>query len=82
MPAQACWPERAKVAILFAPLGAVGLVALQSTSHPYTSDLSERGEDPRDHARGVAWRGVWRVACFGPLNPLGPSGNSAAEIVA
>ena len=24
----------------------------------------------------VAWRGVWRVACFGPLNPLGPSGNS------
>ena len=22
----------------------------------------------------VAWRVAWRVACFGPLNPLGPSG--------
>ena len=28
MPAQACWPERAKVAILFAPPGGVGLVAM------------------------------------------------------
>ena len=27
-------------------------------------------------ACGVAWRVAWRVACFGPLNPLGPSGNS------
>ena len=26
------------------------------------------------HAQ-VAWRVAWRVACFGPLNPLGPSGN-------
>ena len=25
-------------------------------------------------AGGVAWRVAWRVACFGPLNPLGPSG--------
>ena len=54
MPAQACWPERAKVAVLRAPLGAVGLVAHLVQRLGVEQGYNLAKESGRDLEEGIA----------------------------